>query len=130
MERCKRRWRSYGWICWRGKEGQRYEEEKKDYVSPEVSESEDIPKAKVKKVKKTKKVKPVGEPKKPKSAWLFFCEQEIKKLSKEENSPKGRDIMVELGKRWKEVSENKKKKFEKMAKQAKEQYDEDMKKLF
>ena len=118
------------------KDKERYEEEKKDYVSPEVSEvseseEEEAPKKgkKSKKTKKAKKVKAEGEPKKPKSAWLFFCEAERKKISKEENAPKGRDILTELGRRWKEVTDKKKKKFEKLAAEAKEQYVEDMKKF-
>ena len=104
------------------KDKERYEEEKKDYVSPvESDEEEKTPK------KKSKKVKAVGEPTRPKSAWLFFCEDERKKLAKEEDAPKGKDILKELG--WKDVSDKKKNKFIKLAAQAKEQYTEDMEKF-
>ena len=106
------------------KDKERYEEEKKDYVSPvESDEEEKTPK------KKSKKVKAVGEPTRPKSAWLFFCEDERKKLAKEEDAPKGKDILKELGIRWKDVRDKKKNKFIKLAAQEKEQYTEDMEKF-
>ena len=109
------------------KDKERYEEEKKDYI-PEVNSEyeEESPKKKEKKIKKIKKE---GEPKRPKSAWLFFCEQERKTLAKEGNAPKGRDILVELSKRWKVINDKKKKKFNKLAEKAKEEYVEDMKKF-
>ena len=114
------------------KDKERYEEEKKDYVSPVESDNDsETPKKKKaeKKAKKTKKVKAVGEPTRPKSAWLFFCEDERKKLAKEEDAPKGKEILIELGRRWKGVSDKKKIKFNKLAAQAKEQYAEDMEKF-
>jgi len=105
---------------------ERYEEEKKDYVSPPADDDEETPK---KKAKKAKKVKPEGEPKRAKSAWLFFCDAERKNLAKEENAPKGKEVLGELSKRWKVVSDKKKKKYTKLAEEAKAQYVEDMKKF-
>jgi|LauGreDrversion4_2_1035121.scaffolds.fasta_scaffold55068_4 hypothetical protein len=53
------------------------------------------------KPEKPKKKKQAGEPKKAKSAYLFFCELEREKLKVEMPDLKGKDIMVELGIRWK-----------------------------
>jgi len=113
------------------KDKERYEEEKKDYVAPEVDSDDETPKKskKTKKAKKEKKVKAEGEPKRAKSAWLFFCDAERKNLAKEENAPKGKDILGELAKRWKDLSDKKKKKFTKLAEEAKAQYAEDMEKF-
>jgi len=109
---------------------ERYEEEKKDYVpAPSDEDDDETPKKKTKKAKKAKKVKPEGEPKRPKSAWLFFCDAERKNLAKEENAPKGKEVLGELSKRWKALSDKKKKKYNKLAEEAKEQYTEDMKKF-
>ena len=108
---------------------ERYEEEKKDYVPPPADENDDTPKKGKKGGKKEKKVKAEGEPKRAKSAWLFFCDAERKKLAKEENAPKGKDILGELAKRWKELSDKKKKKYNKLAEEAKAQYTEDMEKF-
>jgi hypothetical protein len=111
---------------------ERYEEEKKDYVPPPADENDDTPKKGKKggkKAKKEKKVKAEGEPKRAKSAWLFFCDAERKKLAKEENAPKGKDILGELAKRWKDLSDKKKKKYNKLAEEAKAQYTEDMEKF-
>jgi hypothetical protein len=108
---------------------ERYEEEKKDYVPPPADSDDENPKKKGKKGKKTKKVKAEGEPKRPKSAWLFFCDVERKNLAKEENAPKGKEVLGELSKRWKVLSDKKKKKYNKLAEEAKAQYAEDMEKF-
>jgi len=108
---------------------ERYEEEKKDYVPPPADDDEETPKKKGKKGKKAKKVKPEGEPKRAKSAWLFFCDAERKNLAKEENAPKGKEVLGELSKRWKALSDKKKKKYNKLAEEAKEKYAEEMKKF-
>ena len=107
---------------------ERYEEEKKDYV-PAPADSDDEENPKKKKAKKAKKVKAEGEPKRAKSAWLFFCDAERKNLAKEENAPKGKDVLGELSKRWKVLSDKKKKKYNKLAEEAKAQYTEDMEKF-
>ena len=108
----------------------RYEEEKKNYIIPQDDEEDDNNDNKKKKVKKQKKVKIPGQPSKPKSAWLIFCEEERKKLKDEEDTPKGKDILTELGARWKNLKEKggkKYTKFETMAINDKERYNEQMK---
>ena len=111
----------------------RYEEEKKNYVPPENEDDDDNKDDKKKKGKKgKKKLNKVNGPKKPKSSWLFFCEEERKNLKDEKDPPKGKDVLTELGVRWKALKEKggkKYNKFETMAKNDKERYNEDMKKF-
>lgn len=113
----------------------RYEEEKKNYVPPENEEEDsgdddNNGKKKRNKGKGKKKTKAPGQPKNAKSAWLFFCEEERKKLKDEEDTPKGKEILTELASRWKALKEKggkKYSKFETLAKNDKERYIEEMK---
>lgn len=113
----------------------RYEEEKKNYVPSEESEEEkdgeeNDGKKKKGKNSKPKKPKVPGQPIKAKSSWLFFCDEERKKLKDEEDAPKGKEVLSELASRWKVLKEKKGKKYEKfddMAKKDKERYLEEMK---
>jgi hypothetical protein len=50
---------------------------------------------------KPKKKKQAGEPKKAKSAYLYFCDLEREKLKVEKPEIKGKDVLKELGARWK-----------------------------
>jgi len=107
----------------------RYEEEKKNYVPNVDEESEEGKNVKNGK-KKCKKAKVPGQPKKSKSSWLFFCDEERKKLKDEEDAPKGKEVLSELASRWKVLKENGGKKYEKfedMAKKDKERYLQEMK---
>ena len=67
-------------------------------------------------------------PKRPQSAYLFFCaayRQEIKEEMLEENgeSPKATDVTKELGRRWNEIkSENGEEEFVKLAEKDKARY--------
>lgn len=71
---------------------ERYEEEMKDYVQPTEEE-----------LTKVKKKMKSGRPKKTTSAFLFFS-KEVRPMIKEENvNINNREIMRELGKRWKEL---------------------------
>ena len=90
----------------------RYDEEKKNYVAEDKPEAEVEEKPK----KKAKKPKVEGEPKKPKSAFQFFCVEERIILKEEKSELKGKEILVELGIRWQLVKgTNVVKRFEKMA---------------
>lgn len=57
-------------------------------------------------VKKVKKEKVEGAPKKNKSSYLFFCEEERPKIVKEKPDISYQNIMSELGARWKSLEEN------------------------
>ena len=103
----------------------RYDEEKKNYVPKDIENSEkDV------NVKK-KKTKVAGQPKNPRSGWLFFCEEERKNIKNEEDAPKGKDILPEIASRWKVLKEKggkKYTKFDDMANKDKYRYKEEMNK--
>ena len=99
---------------------ERYLKEKETYVPVEGT-------AEAEKEKKTKKKKLPGEPKNAKSAWLFFCEAERKKLDKEKTKRSGKEKMAELSERWKKIKGTKKaKKYEELAAQDKVRHKEEM----
>jgi len=78
--------------------------------------------------KSEKKIKPVKEgPKKNKSSYMFFCEEERKKIKEDRPELGNKDIVVELGVRWKELKEDESRKDEldeytKLAEKDKERY--------
>lgn len=78
--------------------------------------------------KSEKKIKAVKEgPKKNKSSYMFFCEQERKKIKEDKPELGNKDIVVELGVRWKELKEDEDRKDElneytKLAEKDKERY--------
>ena len=78
--------------------------------------------------KSEKKIKPVKEgPKKNKSSYMFFCEQERKKIKEDRPELGNKDIVVELGVRWKQLKEDESRKDEldeytKLAEKDKERY--------
>ena len=98
---------------------ERYEEEKKNYV-PAVEENQDDK-------KKTKKKKAEGEPKKGKSAYIFFCADERPIIKEEHPDMPAKEILAELGARWKKLSEEDKEQYNKLAAEDKKRYEEDMK---
>ena len=101
----------------------RYEEEMKNYVP--VAADEENPVAE--KTKKTKKTKAAGEPKKGKSAYIFFCADERALLKEEKPEMPAKEVLVELGARWKALSDKEKEKYNKLAAEDKKRYEEDVK---
>ena len=97
----------------------RYAEEIKEYEPKEGFKNPKSP-------KKSKKVKSTA-PKRALSAYLFFCQATREDLKKKNPSIKSSEILSELGKMWKTLSEKKKKPFEKMAEEDKNRYAEEMK---
>ena len=79
-------------------EYERFQEMAKDDKNRFVKESEEFVHPKDSKSKKAKKSP--SESKRAKSAYMFFCEN-TRPILKEEGIS-GKEIMVELGKRWKE----------------------------
>lgn len=95
---------------------QRYQTEKDNFVPTE----ETVEGSK----KKSKKEKSDG-PKKAKTAYMFFCEHERKIVIKEKPELGAKDILVELGARWKNLKENDSKKiksYEAMAEKDKKRF--------
>jgi structure-specific recognition protein 1 len=103
---------------------ERYETEKADYTpltEEELSE----------KLSSQKKKKDPNAPKRGKSAYMFFCAEYREKVKEELDDPKPTEVTTELGRQWNELKTDKKKKkelekFEKMAAEDKERYQEEM----
>ena len=92
---------------------ERYLKEKENFVEEEGDDSEGG-------IKKKK-----SGPKKPKSSYMFFCQEERKNVVKEKPELSAKEVLVELGSRWKSLKEsnpNKIKKYETMASKDKERY--------
>ena len=98
-------------------------DDKKRYEA-EIAEYE--PKDGFKSPKKSKKVKSTA-PKRALSAYLFFCQATRDDIKKKNPSIKSSEILSELGKMWKALSDKKKKPFEKLAQEDKTRYEEEMK---
>jgi structure-specific recognition protein 1 len=102
---------------------ERYADEKENFVP----ETEEVPK---KKKSGAKKKKDSNAPKRFKNAYMFFCADERAVVKEEMPELKGKEILVEIGLRWKKLKEDnskKLKKYEKMASKDRERYDEEMK---
>jgi len=104
---------------------ERYEREIASYVPPSQEEMEAMKKTKV------KKVKDPDAPKKGKSAYLFFCEEERPKVKEDlGDEVKSSEITTELGVRWTDLNQDSSsdatkriKKYVELAKQDKERYE-------
>ena len=77
------------------------------------------------KTKVTKKIKDKTGPKKNKSSYMFFCEEERKTVKEELPDLSNKDILTELGARWKKLKEENServKQYEELAAKDKERY--------
>jgi hypothetical protein len=72
------------------KDKERYNSQLESYVPPENTT-------------KTKNKKNENKPKMPKNAYMFFCEDEREKVKKDKPELKSKDILVELGERWRKI---------------------------
>jgi len=80
-----------------------------------------VPK-RAKKARKSKKA-----PKNPRSAYVLFSNDERENIKKENSDISQKEIMIELGKRWKLANEDIREKYQEMANIDKERYKEEMK---
>ena len=107
---------------------ERYEREIANYVPPSEEELEAM---NTKEKTKEKKVKDPNAPKKGKSAYLFFCEEERPKVKEDlGDEVKSSEVTTELGVRWRDLHEDSSsaatkriKKYMELAKQDKERYE-------
>jgi structure-specific recognition protein 1 len=105
--------------------------EKKSFASPKKEDKKSVvsPKKEEHKGKKKSTNKEDGRkrsaskdaPKRPLNAYMLFCQEERKKV--QDAGFKGKEAMVELGKRYHNISEKEKKKYEDQAAKLKEEYD-------
>lgn len=75
--------------------------------------------------KKSKKVsiKDENSPKKGKSAYIFFCSENRQSVKDENPEMKSTEILSELGRQWREMSEKEKQPFVNKALKDKERYE-------
>ena len=76
--------------------------------------------------KKSKAAKSTA-PKRALSAYIFFCQAKREEVKEANPELKSSEVMSELGKLWKALSDKKKKPFEKLAEEDKKRYAEEMK---
>ena len=97
----------------------RYAEEMKNYVPSEDDEE----KPRKKRAKKAK-----NSPKNASGPYIFFCKEERAKIKEEMPELAAKEIMAELGKRWKEIKDTDAvEKYKKMAEEDKERFADEMK---
>jgi hypothetical protein len=84
------------------KDRERYDEEMKSYTPPETSE-EDSSSGRSRGSKKER-----TGPKRPLSSYMFFCQVQRETVKNENPEMKGKEITSELGRRWKELTEDEK----------------------
>ena len=96
----------------------RYDKAMATYVPPPDSD-DDAGKAK-------RKHKDPNAPKRPRSAYLYYCEAERKTIMKKHPDYKVTDVSKELGPAWQKLSDKAKAKYEKLAAKDKERYEAEM----
>ena len=101
------------------KDKERYEKEMETYERPSDEELEEQNKGKRKKSSK-KKRKSSGK-KRGKSGYMFFCAEERPKIKQDLPDLAPKEVMVELGKRWKEAKKGDTSKWDDLAKKSKEE---------
>jgi hypothetical protein len=98
----------------------RYADEMKTYVPSEDDEEKKPRKARAKKAK--------NAPKNASSPYIFFCKEEREKVKDEFPEFTVKEIMAELGKRWKAIKDTDDvEKYKKMAEEDKERFADEMK---
>ena len=75
---------------------------------------------------KIKKFKDPNRPKRPKTSYLYFCEEKRPLVKNQHPEFKVGEIMKELGKMWKELPEDDKAKYNDLYQQDKARYEEEL----
>ena len=98
------------------KDKARYAKEMESYVPPPEDELEE----KGKRVRGQKKER--TGPKRPLSAYMYFCQDAREAIKNDHPDMAGREVTTELGRRWKELSDEQKKPYEAKHATDKERY--------
>ena len=101
------------------KDKSRYEKEMQSYTPPEITNED-------RGTRSTRRKKDPNAPKRPKSSYLFFCQDERAVVISENPVMKNTDIIRELGRRWKDLDEDSKYQFSQQAEEDKTRYDSEM----
>ena len=99
------------------KDKKRYAKEMETYVRPSDEELEEQNKGKRKKRSKKKK----SNKKRGKSAYMFFCAEMRSEIKEDDPDMSSKEVMVELGKRWRTAKEGDTSKWDKMAQKSKDE---------
>ena len=75
---------------------------------------------------KLKKLSDPSKPKRPKSAYLYFCDAKREKVKEENPNIKIGAMMKKLGALWKKATVDEKTKFNEMHKKDKDRYEDEM----
>lgn len=78
--------------------------------------------------KARRKRKKEGEPKGPRNAYIFFGQDERKKITAENDKLAPKEVVTELGKRWSALDDKEKSKYNELAENDKKRYEKEMKK--
>jgi hypothetical protein len=101
----------------------RYQDEKANYTPPETDDSDEKTP-----MRRGKRKSPKKGPKRPKSAYLYFCEDRRKQLKSDNPDFKSTEVTSELGRLWNELKADDSRasdleKYEKQASDDKERYE-------
>jgi hypothetical protein len=103
----------------------RYQDEKSNYIAPtDTNDNDKTPR------RRGKRKSPKKGPKRPKSAYLYFCEDRRKQLKTDNPDLKSTEVTSELGRLWNELKADNSRaaeleKYENQASEDKERYDSD-----
>jgi len=95
----------------------RFQKEMENYVPGEVEESKE---------KKTRKKKDKNAPKGSKSAYIIFCTEERPQVKEDIPNISAKEVLAELGKRWKALKDEDKIKYQEMADEDKVRFKAEM----
>jgi hypothetical protein len=116
------------WKDLEDEEKKEYQEKSKEDKERYVRELEDYePKEGFKNPKKSPSPKKPSSPKRSLSSYIFFCNDKREEIKKNNPEMKTTEIMAEMGKLWKVLSDKKKKPYEDKAAEDKKRYEEEMK---
>jgi high mobility group protein B2 len=95
----------------------RFQKEMENYVPGEVEETKE---------KKTRKKKDKNAPKGSKSAYIIFCTEERPQVKEDIPNISAKEVLAELGKRWKALKDEDKIKYQEMADEDKVRFKAEM----
>ena len=105
---------------------QEKEEALKPFKGTKESESAAFSTEENSKIKKVKKKKDPNAPKKDRSAYLFFCNENRTKIKAEMTESTQKELYGEIGRQWRALSDSKKAKYKKMAEEDKSRYEKEV----
>ena len=94
----------------------RYEKEIKDYIAPDIDQTQ-------------KQKKKFSGPKRSLTSYIYYCKEHREKIKEQNPDMSPKEITSLLGKQWRSLDEKGKKPYNKLAKKDKERYEKEKSKL-